>query len=65
MSTPAAKVLKNARGRPSDSPEVRISKTLSYILRHGAEKEGLKIRSDGYVRVTDLVCMLSRLFTVY
>ncbi len=24
-----------------DNPNVQISKTLSYILRHGAEKEGL------------------------
>lgn len=43
------------RGLPKDSPEVRISKTLSYILRHGAEKEGLKLRTDGYTLVDDLV----------
>ena len=35
--------------------EVRISKTLSYILRHGAKKEGLKLRPDGYVKVSDIV----------
>src|ERR1700761_7517035 len=39
----------------SDNPEVRTSKFLSYLLRHGAEKEGLKMRSDGYVNVDDLV----------
>lgn len=43
------------RGLPKDDPEVRISKTLSWILRHGSESEGLAMRSDGYVRVTDLV----------
>jgi 2'-phosphotransferase len=43
------------RDRRSEPIEVRNSKTLSYILRHGAAKEGLAIRTDGYVRVTDLV----------
>jgi len=28
---------------------VQLSKKLSYILRHGAEKEGLKIENDGYI----------------
>ncbi|KZP01573.1 phosphotransferase KptA/Tpt1 [Calocera viscosa TUFC12733] len=45
----------NLRGRPQDSEDVRISKTLSYILRHGAAKEGLKMRSDGYIKVDDLL----------
>ncbi|KAK0203100.1 KptA family-domain-containing protein [Desarmillaria ectypa] len=43
------------RGLPQDSPEVRVSKTLSYILRHGAQKEGVPMRADGYVKVTDLL----------
>ncbi|KAK0457878.1 KptA family-domain-containing protein [Desarmillaria tabescens] len=46
------------RGFPQDSPEVRISKTLSYILRHGAQKEGIPMREDGYVKVTDLIWLL-------
>ncbi|BEI86664.1 hypothetical protein CcaverHIS002_0700100 [Cutaneotrichosporon cavernicola] len=41
--------------RPADSPDVAASKTLSYILRHGAEKEGLHIRSDGLVRLDDVI----------
>ncbi|KAI0077756.1 hypothetical protein K474DRAFT_1642794 [Panus rudis PR-1116 ss-1] len=45
------------RGLPKDSEEVRISKTLSYILRHGAQKHGLYVRPDGYVRVTDLLAL--------
>ncbi len=44
------------RGRDNDSPEVRTSKTISWLLRHGAENEGLPMRSDGYVRVTDMAC---------
>lgn len=43
-----------ARGRNED-PEVQLSKTLSYILRHGAQREGLSMRSDGYVKLEDLV----------
>ncbi|KAG8835595.1 hypothetical protein FRC17_002187 [Serendipita sp. 399] len=43
------------RGRPNDSPEVQLSKTLSYILRHGAKGEGLEMRSDGYVKLEDLL----------
>lgn len=43
------------RGLAKDSADVRISKTLSWILRHGAKSEGLYMRPDGYVRVSDLV----------
>ncbi|KAH9175960.1 KptA family-domain-containing protein [Lactarius sanguifluus] len=48
---------KPLRGFPKDSPEVRLSKTLSWILRHGAKSEGLFMRSDGYVRVNDLLAL--------
>lgn len=34
---------------------MRVSKTLSYILRHGAQKEEVPMRADGYVKVTDLL----------
>ena len=43
------------RGHPKDEEGVRISKTLSWLLRHGAKQEGLAMRADGYVRVNDLV----------
>ncbi|KAJ1822625.1 tRNA 2'-phosphotransferase [Coemansia sp. RSA 2599] len=43
-----------AKRSQNDSPEVRLSKTLSYILRHGAAKEGLKMREDGSVLVSEL-----------
>ena len=45
------------RGLDKDSPEVRTSKTLSWLLRHGAQGEGLAMRKDGYVKVVDLVCL--------
>ncbi|KAG8891593.1 hypothetical protein FRB99_003467, partial [Tulasnella sp. 403] len=42
--------------RPKDaSPEVQISKACSYILRHGALKEGIRMRTDGFVKVSDLL----------
>lgn len=44
------------------NPDVVISKALSFTLRHGAVKEGLSIRSDGYVSVADLVSTLSEHF---
>ncbi|KAI5477983.1 tRNA 2'-phosphotransferase Tpt1 [Pseudohyphozyma bogoriensis] len=52
---PSAKPAKSARGRPSDDADTRHSKTLSYILRHGAAKESLVLRKDGFVRVVDLM----------
>lgn len=35
--------------------EVQVSKKLSWLLRHGAEKEGLKLGPGGYVNVADLL----------
>ena len=55
VQRPSAKL----KGNPRESEEVRTSKTLSWILRHGAKSEGLKMREDGYVRVKDLVRMRS------
>ena len=46
------------KGR-DENPDVRISKTLAYLLRHGAQNEGLKIDKAGYVRVDDI---LERIF---
>lgn len=41
--------------RPADTPDVRLSKALSYILRHGAQKENLPIRPDGYISLAILM----------
>ena len=48
-------------GRPADDRETQISKKLSYVLRHGAIKEGLEMDERGFVRVDDIV---SRGFTL-
>ncbi|KAK5580067.1 hypothetical protein RB653_000080 [Dictyostelium firmibasis] len=34
---------------------VSLSKSLAYVLRHGAAKEGLTINSEGFIRVDDLL----------
>jgi len=44
-------------GRGGQSGDVVISKALSFILRHGAIKEGLPIRPDGYANVKDLASL--------
>jgi 2'-phosphotransferase len=41
-------------GRPMPRGVV-LSKALSHLLRHSAEKENLKISKEGYVNVADLV----------
>ncbi|WWD20035.1 hypothetical protein CI109_104508 [Kwoniella shandongensis] len=41
--------------RPPETPDVKASKALAYILRHGAEKESLHIRSDGYIKLADVL----------
>ncbi|KAG6808116.1 hypothetical protein H0H93_000553, partial [Arthromyces matolae] len=43
------------RGLEKDPPAVRLSKTMSWLLRHGAKSEGLPMRPDGYVKVRDLL----------
>jgi 2'-phosphotransferase len=45
---------KGGKGGPRQDapPTVQLSKALSYILRHGAAKEGLKVRPDGYLSLT-------------
>jgi 2'-phosphotransferase len=35
--------------------EVIVSKKLSWLLRHGAEQEGLKLGAGGFVGVKDAV----------
>lgn len=35
--------------------DTRLSKRLSYLLRHGAVREGLQIKCDGFVRVEEIL----------
>ncbi|KAF9371101.1 hypothetical protein BGX21_005264, partial [Mortierella sp. AD011] len=43
------------RGPRNDSPAVRLSKALSWLLRHNAESQGIAIRPDGYVKIQDVL----------
>lgn len=52
---------KDKRGRghghgQGQSRDVQVSKALSLLLRHAAEKEGLKMNPQGYASVPDVVC---------
>ncbi|KAL4481763.1 hypothetical protein ABPG74_007852 [Tetrahymena malaccensis] len=38
-----------------DNPDTRLSKKLSWLLRHGAEKEGLNIGTDGFVLLQEIL----------
>lgn len=50
---------KRPRGQ-GQGREVQISKAMSLLLRHAAEKEGLKMNAQGYANVADVVsaCLL-------
>lgn len=43
------------RPLPEDKKDERASKTLSWVLRHHAIDQGLPMRKDGYVKVSDLL----------
>ncbi|KAL4400534.1 tRNA 2'-phosphotransferase [Malassezia pachydermatis] len=49
--TASATAEAKAARRPSPPPSVQLSKALAYILRHGAEKEHLPVRPDGFIQV--------------
>jgi 2'-phosphotransferase len=44
-----------ARSKPEAGRGIAISKALSLLLRHAAEKEGVKINAEGYANVADVV----------
>lgn len=46
---------KSGGGRPPPSREVTISKALSFVLRHGAQAEGIELDEGGWANVADLV----------
>ena len=45
-------------GSAPPSRDVQVSKKISWLLRHGAEKEGFTLGPGGYVNVKDVVSPL-------
>ena len=46
---------KGGGGRKPPTREVTVSKKLSWVLRHGALQEGLKVDEGGFVNCAELV----------
>ena len=46
---------RKGKSRGGASKEVDISKSLSYLLRHGAKDEGIKLDEGGWANVADVV----------
>jgi len=57
--TEILRILRMARGggagRGPPTRETQVSKKLSWLLRHNAEKEGLKLGPGGYINLKDVV----------
>lgn len=45
----------NSRKRKGEPREVEISKSLSFLLRHGAKAEGIQLDDAGWANVADVV----------
>lgn len=47
----------NSRSRKNDAPDVQLSKSLSWLLRHTAPSLGLHPTSDGYIPVNEILAL--------
>ena len=45
------------RSRDNNSPDVQLSKSLSWVLRHAASSLGLKLSSDGYIPLHNILTL--------
>lgn len=45
------------RRRDNNSPDVQLSKSLSWVLRHAASSLGLKLSSDGYIPLQNILTL--------
>ncbi|XP_027864450.1 tRNA 2'-phosphotransferase 1 isoform X2 [Xiphophorus couchianus] len=46
---------RGGRGKRSEDKDVHLSKSMSYVLRHGATQMGLQMTTDGFLFVEDLL----------
>lgn len=49
------------RDRPNDTRETKVSKKLSQLLRHRVRENNLTVRTDGYVRLDDVLAAMHHL----
>ena len=54
-STTTSSSKDKSKGPRKQSAEEQLSRALAYLLRHGADKEGLAIRADGYILLRDVL----------
>ncbi|ESK87398.1 trna 2 -phosphotransferase tpt1 [Moniliophthora roreri MCA 2997] len=58
-ATPQERIRKPApnhsKPQPTDVATATITRQMSWLLRHAAQSQGIRIRPDGYVRVNDLL----------
>jgi len=45
------------RSRDNNSPDVQLSKSLSWVLRHAASSLGLQLSSDGYIPLQNILTL--------
>lgn len=50
------------RNPANQSRDVQVSRKISWLLRHGASQEGLKLGKGGYVNVQEAVSLLPTLY---
>ena len=52
-------------GNSNEPRDVQISKAMSWLLRHGAKGEGIKMDANGYINVSDLVSIKILKFIIF
>lgn len=48
------------KNKARNDPDIKLSKALSWLLRHGATSENVRITSEGYVRMSDVLDYLAQ-----
>ena len=59
MSAQSKRASDRSQRAPEDA-DTRLSKAMSYVLRHGAAAEGVPVTRDGWITLPDLLAYLAR-----